>query len=240
MSDSPSIASVILVSVVTSVVTAAATVVVMQRMQPTAGTERVAVPDLAGLTQDDARVNLQARGLVLQISSRRPDKYAAPGTIITQSLLPGTKVERGTAVPVVLASDLPTVPDVKGRSAAEATLLLEQAGFKIAVGDPVPHDSVPKGQIASQVPSADTQLEPGRTVTVVISDGPRLAEVPKLVGLSINRAKKAIEDAGFKVGTVRWDYDADWGPYAVIRQSPKAGKQAKLGSAVELTANEGE
>lgn len=241
MSDSPSTASVILTSFTTALVTAVATVLLMQRLAVAPAEQRVPVPDLTGLTQQDALTNLQARGLTLRIGGRKVSRDKPADTVLSQSLLAGTKVDPGTTVTVVIADEAPpSVPDVRHRTTGEATLLLEQAGYKIAFGEPVPHDSIPKGKIISQVPAAETPLEAGRTVTVLLSDGPRLGEVPRLLGQSVNRAKKAIEDAGFAVGTIQWDYDPDWGPYAVLRQTPGPGEQAAPGTAINMVVNQGD
>jgi len=239
MSNSQRTGSVVLISFVTALVTAVLTVLAMQRLELSPSDARVAVPDLTGLTQQDALTNLQARGLELQIGGRKAADSTPPDTVLSQSLLPGTKVNRGTTVTVMIAVEgTPKIPDLKGRGAAEASALLEQAGFKIAFGEPVAHDGVAKGQIVSQAPAANTALAAGQTVTVVLSDGPRTEEVPKLVGMSINRAKKVIEQAGFEVGETSWDYDADFGPYAVIGQTPRAGEQVSPGSKIDLVVNQ--
>lgn len=238
MREGPSIASVILTAFITSVITAVLTVTVMNKIQIGGSSDSLAVPDLRGLTEADARVNLEAKGLTLMIGGRKADRLAPPGTVLSQTPLPGGKVKPGTTVSVTLAGESPVVPDLGGRTIAEATVLLEQSGFKIQVGPAAPSDTVAKGHIAKQVPPAGTVYEPGRTIVVTPSDGPKDVAVPRLIGLPLNRAKQVISDAGFKVGKIKWSYNEDWGAFIVLSQNPEQNTKAKPGSAIELTVNE--
>jgi serine/threonine-protein kinase len=212
-----------LIAFFTSVVTAVITVVIVLRLDLVAAGGDVTVPDLTGSTKISAQATLEAKGLTLLVGGHKASRYATPGTVVSQNPLPGTKTNSGGMVTVVLAGEAPTVPDVTGRSTAEATLLIEQAGFKIVVG---------------QVPAAGTSYEKGRSVTVMPSDGPAAVKVPKFVGMPVNRAKQAIVDAGFKVGQIRWSYNEDWAPYMVLNQEPAEGASAAPGSAIDLVVNE--
>ncbi len=238
MREGPSTASVILTAIITSVVTAVITVIVMNKVQFGPASDTIMVPDLSGLTQADARVNLEAKSLTLMIGGRKADRLAPPGTVLSQTPLPGGKVQPGTTISVTLAGQAPVVPDLGGRTIAEATVLLEQSGFKIQVGQAVPSDTVAKGHIAKQVPPAGTSYEPGRTIVVAPSDGPKAVAVPRLVGLPINSAKQVITDAGFKVGAIKWGYNEDWGAFIVLKQSPEQNAKARPGSTIEITVNE--
>ena len=238
MKEGPSIASVILTAFITSVIAAVLTVIVMNKIQIGGSSDSLVVPDLRGLTEADAHVNLEAKGLTLMIGGRKADRLAPPGTVISQTPLPGSKVKQGTTVSVTLAGESPVVPDLGGRTIAEATVLLEQSGFKIQVGPSAPSDTVAKGHIAKQVPPAGTAYEPGRTIVVTPSDGPKDVAVPRLIGLPLNRAKQVITDAGFKVGTIKWSYNEDWGAFIVLSQVPEQNAKAKPGSTIELTVNE--
>ena len=238
MSNSHSNASTFLIAFFTSLVTAVITVVIVLRLDLVAAGGDVPVPDLTGSTKISAQAALESKGMTLLVGGHKASRYATPETVVSQTPLPGTKAGKGSVVTVMLAGEAPTVPDVTGRSTAEATLLIEQAGFKIVVGQPAPHDSVPKGKVASQVPAAGTSYEKGRSVTVMPSSGPEAVKVPKFVGMPINRAKQAITAAGFKVGQIRWTYNEDWAPYMVLKQEPAEGANAKPGSAIDLVANE--
>ena len=48
--------------------------------------------------------------------------------------------------------------------------------------------------------------------------------MPKVVGTRLTRAKKMLEDAGFKVGKTVYSYDPCCGEYIILRQTPPEGE----------------
>ena len=69
-----------------------------------------------------------------------------------------------------------TVADWTGKDAGEATTALERKGFDVTSTDEY-SDSVPEGDVISQSPT-DGTLFRGEDVTIVVSLGPELVEVP--------------------------------------------------------------
>ncbi len=232
-------ASVILLAFFTSLITATGTVFVVQRTNLLAPQQeqQVSVPNLKGLPEEDAMTNLRAAGLVMMINSREPSAEAKPGTVIRQALPAGQSVSKGQTVAVTLAEELPKVPDVTGQGLSEATVMLEEAGYRVQKGEPVADDKVPEGKIVKQVPTPGSSLDKSKTVLVHLSSGASMVEIPKVVGLTLSNAKTQIEKAGLKVGTLRWVYADEAGYMAVLNQEPKAGDQAKPGTEVTLAVN---
>jgi serine/threonine-protein kinase len=95
---------------------------------------------------------------------------------------------------------------------------------------------VPVGKIVKQGPAADTPYEKGRPVLVQVPSGPGEIPVPKLAGLSLNKAKEEAEKAGLKP-QVTWVSRAETATFAVLSQKPPAGEKVKPGSDVELVVN---
>ena len=238
MRNSPSNSSVVLIAFVTALVTSVFTVIVMVRLNPLPMGGAMTIPDVRGLKRQAALEILQAKGLTLIVSSHQVSNDKAPNTVLSQSPFAGTQGGRGSVVTVILASEASCVPDVIGRGTAEATMLIEQARFKIVVGQAVHHKSIPKGSVAQQLPKAGMAYDQGRSVTVRLSNGPDAKPVPKVVGLSLKQAKKAIKKAGFKAGKIDWTYDEDWGSYEVLKQEPGADEETAPGSAIDLVVNE--
>ena len=193
-----------------------------------------------GLTESDARANLQALGLVLMVGGREPHPQATPGTVVRQAMPAGQRVPRGQGISVTLAAAMPKVPDVGGRPLDEATRMLEEAGYTVQVGAAQPHAQVQKGHVVSQSPRAGTALEAKRTVVIQPSGGPESLEVPKLVGTAYAKAKANIKKAGFEVGPIHWVDLAETPTYLVLRQKPAPGEQAPPGSAITMTVNSGD
>lgn len=235
---------VILISLLTSVITAGSTVVLMERLKltepSTAAPDQVArilVPQLQGLPEADARANLAAAGLLTLLGPRKPSDQVAPGLVSEQMPPAGLPVERGTTVSITLAAPLPEVPSVLGQPQDEARAALEKAGYKSDFGEPLPDTKVPEGSVTSQVPKPGETVKPGTTILLRLSSGPAPVAVPKVTGLNVASAKQNLREAGLELGKVAWVFDPDLFPNAVLRQDPAAGSQAKPGSPVNVTVN---
>jgi len=226
----------------TSVLTAAGTSILMPKLLPQFLPQRepprVMVPALTGLSEADARTNLQALGLVTIVGGREPNGKAAPDTVVGQSLPPGQAVQPGQAVTIKLAAALPKVPDVTGRTVEEATRVMEEAGYVVQVGAPLPDAVIKKGSVAAQSPKAGAALEAKSPVVVQPSAGPDAVEVPKLVGTLLPAAKVNLEKSGLKVA-VRWVDLGETASNLILAQKPEPGTKLPPGAEVTLTVNAG-
>jgi serine/threonine-protein kinase len=227
--------------VLVSVVSSAATVLGMERLkllsQPThEPPARLGVPSLKGLSEDDARQNLKALGLVFLVSERKPVSGAAPGTVVEQSPAAGQQLAAHGSVSAVLARELPKVPSVVNRTLSEATALLAQAGYKLEQAEPIADPQIPKGSIASQLPAAEVAQETDKPVVVRVSAGPVEIEVPKLLGRGLDKAKAQAKDLGFEL-KISWTEQAETDNFVVLAQNPAAGKKIKPGEAVTVMVN---
>jgi serine/threonine-protein kinase len=87
-----------------------------------------------------------------------------------------------------------------------------------------------------QDPGAGKALKKGEKVSIVSSSGPGDVEVPKVMGMPVNAAKKKVDEAGLD-GQVRWVSLAETASGVVLRQSPEPGKTVKPKTPVELIVN---
>src|SRR6186713_2800084 len=102
----------VIVVVLLSIVTSIATVLGIERLrllapathQPAA---KVGVPSLKGLSEEDARHNLQALGLIFLVGERKAAAGAKPGTVVEQAPAAGQQVEARASVTIALARELP-------------------------------------------------------------------------------------------------------------------------------------
>jgi beta-lactam-binding protein with PASTA domain len=140
------------------------------------------------------------------------------------------------AIVMAVAPSRVTVPSVVGSSISVATQRLNSEGFKVtSVRD---NSDKPRNSVVGQSPAGGTSADEGSTVTLNISDGPRLQEVPNVVGLGRRAARRALTDAGFEVDerrvaddTVKVDH--------VIRQSPSGNSTAEQRQTVTLDVSSG-
>jgi serine/threonine-protein kinase len=129
-----------------------------------------------------------------------------------------------------------TVPNVVGFQIEAAQGVIEDAGLLFEVEERNHAES--PGIVFKQSPEAQTKVDTGATITLFVSRGPKQGEVPSLIGLTLEDARAAIEDAGFKVGQVDTE-PSDEEPGTVIDQQPAAGTQLQAGEAIDLTVSEG-
>lgn len=131
------------------------------------------------------------------------------------------------------------VPDVTGKPRQDAATELEQAGFKVAVSEE-PNPDIPRGNVIGTNPVAGSELAPGTLVTLSVSSGKELTDVPDLTNLSAQDAAKALEEAGLELNQdIRHDHSDDVPADIVMSQYPAAGSQISKGSQVTITVSTG-
>jgi beta-lactam-binding protein with PASTA domain len=136
---------------------------------------QVEVPDLSGMTQDEAVAALERAHLSLGTVETQPSDLPE-GTVVSQNPIPGDKVDKNSAVDVVLSagpSDV-TVPDVVCESLGKAESELDKAGFQVVVSEEETQFNFecPKdGRVAAQDPPGDSSAPSGSTVTLIPSTG---------------------------------------------------------------------
>lgn len=96
-----------------------------------AGPDSVLMPDLLGLSLDDAEASLQQLGLSVGTITEEDDPISAKGRVLSSAPAAGERVAKGEAIAVAISSGQVTVPDVKGQSLQAARSLLDGLGLKI-------------------------------------------------------------------------------------------------------------
>jgi serine/threonine-protein kinase len=128
------------------------------------------------------------------------------------------------------------VPSVVGSTISVATQRLRSEGFEVSyVRD---NSDKPRNTVVGQTPAGGSSVDEGSTVTLNISDGPRIQEVPNVVGLGRRAARRTLTDAGFEVEERRVPDDSVRVD-RVVRQSPSGNSQAEQGQVVTLDVSSG-
>ena len=234
------ISTLILLAIATSMGTAVGTVYVMERynMLPhrPAPVVDTMVPELKGLTEADARNSATAANLTLLVAAQEATADAKPNAVLRQSIPAGQKVPLKYPISVVLAQELPKVPPLVGLMVDAASERLKTTGFTIQVAGSVADPKVPVGQIARQMPAAESSYIKGAAVTVQLSSGPADVEVPKFLGRAYLEATKEAEALGLKA-TIGWISEGEKPDYIVLQQAPAPGQKVPSGSVVRFTVN---
>ena len=198
------------------------------------------VPQLAGLSEEDARTNLLAHDLNVTIVGREVSAEVPPGHVVSQSQPPGQRVLAGQIVALKIAAPLPDVPAVVGRGMDEATALIEAAGFRVEKGDGVPSETVEAGKVLKQSPEAGSPGKPGLKITLHPSLGKQTVEMPKVSWIHLSKAKEELEKVGLALAPLQWVDRAETPSQLVLAQDPKPGTELKAGTEVKLVVNAGD
>jgi beta-lactam-binding protein with PASTA domain/tRNA A-37 threonylcarbamoyl transferase component Bud32 len=187
------------------------------------------VPDLKGLTAEQARTALQAAGFVVDIA-QQSDETVPKDTVMSWN--PQGTQPKGTTITVVVSSGPPTVaiPDLIHDDFADAADQLKALGLNVVRKDDYSDDEPNPGKVISTSPPAGSSVPKNSKVTVVVSKGPKTVTVPTVTGTTLDRAKAAITAAGLSVGNI---YGPDKGKFVVL-QTPSAGDTVPRGSSVDL------
>lgn len=198
------------------------------------GPETVNVPDLTGTRLTKAQTLLKQDGLAAGMVTREFSDDVPKGFVISTDPQAGTKRHAGSAIALTVSKGSAIdVPDVTGEDLDDAKSDLQEAGLKVTVSDTEITSEYDAGQVAQQTPAGDGQAAEGDTVTLTLSKGPEMVEVPSVVGASVDAATKLLEQSGFKVKEDRGLLGL-FGD-TVKGQSVDAGEQAAKGSTITIT-----
>ncbi|MDX2619773.1 MULTISPECIES: Stk1 family PASTA domain-containing Ser/Thr kinase [Streptomyces] len=150
------------------------------RTDPRAGTERhtdsavalvvskgspVGVPDVTGLSVDDATAALDEAGLKAEVLPERVNSAEAQGEIARQTPGSGAEAAEGDTVELTVSKGprMLQVPDVTGKDVDEARSTLEDAGFEVKVDRPFLSFS---DTVGSQSVEGGEKAAEGSTITI--------------------------------------------------------------------------
>ena len=149
-----------------------------------------------------------------------------PQTIIDQYPPSGQKVKKGRTIRLKIArpEKMIDVPSLVGQSKRSAEIKIQQLGLRIDTIYVEYNPDYPKGTVAWQFPKSGDQIRKGFGLQITISEGlPDFYQVPQLFGLSLNNAKKKLDNSRLKLGKVTYQQNEDLVPYTVLDQSISPG-----------------
>ncbi|QGU03327.1 Stk1 family PASTA domain-containing Ser/Thr kinase [Corynebacterium comes] len=200
--------------------------------------QMVSVPDVTGLTRQDAVTQLEALELRVDVNEE-PSPDVPRGTVIRTNPTAGSQLQPGTTVTVAVSSglEITDVPDVLGLTPQEAGDLLR--GAELLLEQQVAEESsatVPAGRIIEQNPPAGAQISKGSRVMITVSTGPALVRVPGLSGMQIEQAEATLNSLGL-ISQVRVLDSSE--PEGRVLSHTDEGTQIPLGTTVTLEVSNG-
>lgn len=203
---------------------------------------KVTVPDVRGMTQDEAKEALKKKNLGIKVAKQETSDTYDKGQIISQDPTGDTKVDKNTEVKVVVSLGIEEetiqVPDVVGQDETTAQKMLEDKNLVVDYQSSY-DDNIESGKVISTNPSAGAEVKEGSKVTMTVSKGAEKATVPVLVGLSQEDADAALSGAGLVTGNVSEENSDEYEAGIVMSQKTSDGKKVKKGTAVDYVVSKG-
>ncbi|NPV27722.1 MAG: Stk1 family PASTA domain-containing Ser/Thr kinase [Firmicutes bacterium] len=201
------------------------------------------VPNVAGKTVNEAIATLAAVGLESRVVSSENNPTVPKDHVVRTEPPAGQVVKKNRVIGLVVSqgAKTETVPNVKGRTVAEASIILRNAGFDVGTVEPIYDAQAPKDLIVSQEPVADLPAPLGTKVKLLVSKGPPPQNVgmPNLIGLYLEEAKQKLEAAGLTLGVVNDRTSGEYFARQVIEQDTPPGTQIEQGMVVNLVVSKG-
>ena len=208
-----------------------------------AAPETVAVPTVVGLSQANAKAQIEAAGFVWELN---PEKVASDsveeGSVASTDPAGGTQAEKGSTVRVTISSgpDSVVLPDnLVGMTPEDARKAIEALGLKWELdSSKVASDTVAEGKVAQTNPSPGSTVKAGQTIRVYLSSGSDEVEVPDLDGMSQDQARSALKAVGLELGNVT-SVDSEKDKDRIVAQDPVTGTKVKKGTTIGVSVSNG-
>jgi beta-lactam-binding protein with PASTA domain/serine/threonine protein kinase len=198
------------------------------------GKERYDVPQLKGMTEDQAQDALAETSLGFGKSVERWNETVPEGDVVRSDPEAGTTLKPDAAVDLVVSKGPQPikVKDWTGKDADDAVEAMEGKGLQVEIVDEEYDDDVPEGHVISQDPTSG-KLYRGDRVELTVSLGPELVAVPDgLVAMGVDAATAQLEAAGFEVNVENGPTYIGLG--YVMDVDPDGGTMLPEGSTVTL------
>lgn len=198
------------------------------------GPELFSVPDVVGKPLDEAKRLMEDAGFSISAASEQHHETIPAGAVISRDP-GGAQAKRGTNFQAIVSKGPPlvTVPNVNGKTSANAKAALEAAGFTYTSSDAF-SDTVADGHVIRTDPAGGSPAPKGSQITALVSKGPKPFPMPNLVGMSLGDAKRKATSMGL---VVRNEYPVPGSgePQGQVQgQNPTVGATVRKGTPIDL------
>lgn len=131
------------------------------------------------------------------------------------------------------------VPDVESLHIDQAIKILKDHGLESEIGEREYNNEVEINIVITQNPSQGKMIKENQIVTLTVSKGPRQIEVPPLIGKFEVEAISLLENSGFEIGEVKYEFNDEFENGKVYDQSPKENTEVAEGRKIDLFVSKG-
>ncbi len=203
--------------------------------------KEVQVPDLTKKPVSQALGLLAAQNLALKQAGVEFAQNVPPGSVLRQIPSAGSTVREGRVIRVWLSQgdEMVFVPNLVGTDLRSAQLAVRQSGLIVGKTENAYSLTYEKGQIVSQTPKADSMVQKGEKVSLVISNGQPPASVilvPNLKGKKLAQATLWASAQNINL-IIKEDPESPLRNGTVTEQYPEPDNQVAPRSDVEITVS---
>jgi eukaryotic-like serine/threonine-protein kinase len=204
------------------------------------GVKEIVVPDLANLTEEQAKQKLIDVGLTMEVSDRVTNKDVPVGQVINQDPMANEKNKAINPVRVTISKGpgKVVVPSLIGQSYDKVDLILEKEGLVEGKVDQKYHE-YPNGIVIEQSIAAGTTVDEGMVIDYVISIGPEKFLMPNYIDKSIDQVKADLIEKDLIPGQLSYASSNVYKKDAIIEQSITPGTEVNRKSVVDFTISSG-
>lgn len=211
-------------------------------------TESYEVPDLRGVQLEVALNEISGNDWEIVEDRARSDEYPEPDTVISTDPEAGVQLDEGEEF-VLVVSDGPefrTLPDFTGSPLDEARTTIEELALvPVEAAERVFSETAPVDEVVSWEVQGDTslgagsQVLPGRTIVLTVSQGPEPRPAPELANLTVDEATSALEALQLEIARGDDVFSDDVEAGRVVSQEPAPGTAVERGGTVTVQVSKG-
>ncbi len=202
--------------------------------------ESVAVPELVGMSVNEAEDAVKAAGLKTGTITTEQGQGQKAGTVLHQSPAGGALMPADTVVDLTVVEEAQpvvgpktvSVPKVIGQTREQASRTLVAKGLRVGEVNQH-HTGASPGVVLTQSPDHGTRAKRGSSVDLTVEAA--LVVVPHVKGMKGSEARDVLQKAGFQIGKIRLTRAPGSAAGTVLLQSPTAGRRKRPGTPVNLT-----
>ncbi|MDS0524938.1 Stk1 family PASTA domain-containing Ser/Thr kinase [Clostridium sp. SHJSY1] len=200
--------------------------------------EEVKVPNIKGMSLDQAKAELDKVGLTLEEAGTE-ESTEPENTVLEVSPDVGSSVKKGDKVRVMLSAGVTKikVPDITEESIDDAKKILEKSKLTNYEVKNQSDDSIPSGNVIKTDPTANSEVAADTKITIYVSTGPsvKYVTVPDVRNKSLDDATQSLSNLGLSVNTVSQTTEDQSKDGKVSSMSPSSGQSVKPGTQVTIT-----
>lgn len=200
-----------------------------------AGPDAVSVPNLEGMTTDQASQALKSAGLEMSVAGSESSGTVDKDRVTRSEPTTGSAAKKGDTIKVWLSDGTVEVPDVSNQPKDAAQATLEKAGFKVSFTEEE-SDQTPGTVISTDPPGGD-KIEKGSTVIVTVAKAAQVT-IPNFQGSNADAASTQLSALGLTVERAQ-DFSDTVPAGSVIDTDPGANEKVAPGSKVTVIVSQG-